>query len=173
MSLESEQEVSGTRGQRNNPVMLRLMVVLLLVGVAALATPASGSGLELPGMGARGRAMGYAMVGVADDWTAILYNPAGLVQITGSRFGAEYGLMIGDVTSTRSLRNLSVGGNPLRGDFIDPTGLEPSSFGEKSVEAIINGGALGYAICKGKLAFGMGAYGSGSGSTEIHDCIGR
>lgn len=118
-------------------------------------------------MGARGRAMGYAMVGVADDWTAVLYNPAGLAQITEPRFGAEYGLMIGGVISTQSLRNLSVGANLMRGDFIIPPLIvdEPSSFGEKSVEALVHGGALGYVRGNGKLAFGIGVYGSGAGSS--------
>jgi long-chain fatty acid transport protein len=143
----------------------RARLSLLLTGALLVVVPAAGSGLESAGIGARGRAMGYAMVAVADDWTAIHYNPAGLVQISGAQFGFEYGVLSGRVHSTASLRNLSVGANPLRGDLVDPIGDEPSSFGEDTVAASVDGGALGYVIGKGKLAFGVGLYASGSGSS--------
>jgi hypothetical protein len=50
------------------------VVATLLLGPTQTARA---SGMESCGPGSRGRAMGYAMVAVADDWTAIQYNPAG------------------------------------------------------------------------------------------------
>ena len=61
-----------------------LTIIVLWGGSAAL-----GSGLESSGIGARSRGMGFAMVGMADDWSVIYYNPAGAAMIDGSVFGGE------------------------------------------------------------------------------------
>ena len=91
---------------------------------------AFGSGLETNGVGARGRSMGFAMVGMADDWSVIHYNPAGAAMVDGRVFGGEYEFFTGGMSSTASLRNLPPGsGDGFRSDFTDPTfGLEPSTF---------------------------------------------
>ncbi|MHC4202310.1 MAG: OmpP1/FadL family transporter [Planctomycetota bacterium] len=139
-------------------------VVSAAAGLLVAATPAAASGLESHGIGARGRGMCSAMVAVADDWTAIHYNPAGLVQIEGRVLGVDYDLFVGAMESTKSLRNLTAGANPMRGDFIDPIGDEPASFNEDSGGATIHSGELGYATSWGRIAFGVGVYGSGSGA---------
>ena len=149
-----------------------LALSVMLVGIAVLlaswsflpVVSAVASGLESSGIGARGRAMGYAMVAVADDWTAIQYNPAGLVQIEGHRFGFTYEFFNGSMECTASLRNLAIGANPARGDFVDPIGDEPTSFSEDTIAAPIHSGTLGYVANWGTLSFGTGLYGSGSGT---------
>ncbi|MHC4253071.1 MAG: OmpP1/FadL family transporter [Planctomycetota bacterium] len=153
-----------TERTKGDGVLPRWLLPLALHSVI-LAVPAAGSGLESPGIGPRGRAMGYAMVAIADDWTAIHYNPAGLVQITGQHFGIEYGLLTGHMASTKSLRNLNVGANPLRGDFVDLIGDEPPSFNEKRVVGEVTGGTLGYVYGSRRLALGVGLYSSGSASS--------
>jgi len=45
------------------------------------------NGLNLNGLGARMVAMGGAFVGLADDFSAVLWNPAGLAQLNASTFG--------------------------------------------------------------------------------------
>lgn len=45
------------------------------------------NGLNLNGLGARAVAMGGAFVGLADDFTAVFWNPAGLAQLKGTTFG--------------------------------------------------------------------------------------
>ncbi|MGD2295034.1 MAG: outer membrane protein transport protein [Candidatus Aminicenantes bacterium] len=45
------------------------------------------NGLNLNGLGARAVAMGGAFVGLADDFSAIFWNPAGLAQLKGTTFG--------------------------------------------------------------------------------------
>jgi len=127
---------------------------------------AFGSGLESNGIGARGRSMGFAMVGMADDWTVIHYNPAGAAMVNGRMFGGEYEFFTGGMSSTASLRNLPPGvGDPWRSDFIDPTGgFEPSSFNKKDLSSDIHFGALGYVSGGKKFAWGIGLYGSGSGT---------
>ena len=150
---------------------MRLFFVVLLIAVEMLVPVrvVEASGLEPYGGGSRGRAMGYAMVAVADDWTASYYNPAGLTQISDRTLGLGYELFIGGMNSTESLRNLklSAGANPMRGDFIVPETLfdEPATFDEKSVGATINAGEFGYTASWDKLAFGVVLYGSGSGTS--------
>jgi len=59
------------------------MGVLLLVGAGVL--PANG--LNLNGVGTKAIAMGGAFIGLADDFSAIYWNPAGLVQIKKPMIG--------------------------------------------------------------------------------------
>ncbi len=79
--------------------LVRLSLVLLLA--AGLTTGLFANGLNLNGFGARAAAMGGAFVGLADDYTAVFWNPAGLALIKMPTFGltgdilmpkAEYGL---------------------------------------------------------------------------------
>jgi hypothetical protein len=51
-----------------------------------------GAFLRLP-LGARPAGMGNAFVGVADDASALYFNPGGLYQIEGSLFGAMYSVL--------------------------------------------------------------------------------
>lgn len=137
------------------------MIIVLWGGSAAL-----GSGLESNGIGARSRSMGFAMVAMADDWSVIYYNPAGAAMVDGRVFGGEYEFFTGGMSSTASLRNLPPGiGDGWRSDFTDPTGgLEPSSFTEKDIGSDIHFGALGYVSAGKRFGWGIGLYGSGSGT---------
>lgn len=67
------------------------------VGLAAVLIVASGlwaNGLNLNGLGARAAAMGGAFVGLADDYTAVFWNPAGLAMIQKPTFGLTGDLLI-------------------------------------------------------------------------------
>ncbi len=77
--------------------LLVFMVFLVLASSLALA-----NGLNLNGFGARAAAMGGAFVGLADDYSAVFWNPAGLAFIGDGAFGlagdaivpkAEYDLL--------------------------------------------------------------------------------
>ena len=58
------------------------LMTLLLIGTAlGLAQNRSGYQLNITGAGARAAGMGGAFIGVADDATAIVWNPAGLTQL--------------------------------------------------------------------------------------------
>ena len=52
------------------------------------------NGLNLNGLGARMVAMGGAFVGLADDFSAVMWNPAGLAQLNASTFGLSGDLII-------------------------------------------------------------------------------
>ncbi len=69
-----------------------LLVVLTLV--VFLSSFGFSNGLNLNGMGARMVAMGGAFIGLADDFTAVMWNPAGLAQLTASTFGLSGDIII-------------------------------------------------------------------------------
>lgn len=75
--------------------------VLLLAAVTVLAVAQSsfGAGFALYEGSARGNALGGAMVGRADDPSALFYNPAGITQLPGIQFmsGATFIMPTTDV----------------------------------------------------------------------------
>ena len=61
-----------------------------LLGFAIVLVLASGlfaNGLNLNGLGARAASMGGAFVGLADDFTAVFWNPAGLALMKRAHTG--------------------------------------------------------------------------------------
>lgn len=108
------------------------------VGLALVLALASGllaNGLNLNGFGARAAAMGGAFVGLADDYTAVFWNPAGLAQLKKPTFG-------------------------LTGTFLVPTSkyaLGP--YAQKTENKVYPAGLLGYFQPIGdRLVVGLGAY---------------
>jgi len=62
-------------------VRIALAAMLLLPSIAAA------NGLNLNGLGTRAQAMGGAYVGIADDFSAVFWNPAGAAGFTRRTFG--------------------------------------------------------------------------------------
>jgi len=123
------------------------------------------SGLESKGIGARSRGLGFAMIAITDEWSSVYYNPASVGMIKENIFGFEYEFFTGSMDSSHSLRNLSLDyANVNRGDFIDFIGDEPNSFNTKNIESDIHFGALGCLFKGEKFSYGIGVYGSGSGT---------
>ena len=58
--------------------MKKIIWTICLITAAAAAPAAYANGLNLNGLGARAVTMGGAFVGLADDYSAIFWNPAGL-----------------------------------------------------------------------------------------------
>jgi len=61
--------------------LMRCGLVLTMVLVTAAAAQQERAIGNFAGVGTRSMAMGGAYVGVADDFTAVFWNPAGLAQI--------------------------------------------------------------------------------------------
>jgi long-chain fatty acid transport protein len=111
------------------------------------------------------------MVAVADDWTAVYYNPAGLALQRGTQFAIGYGFFSGGVRSGDSLRNLPPGAAvPGRGDFVDPIGDEPASFNRNSNDGTVHSLEAGFRGRAGSAGWGVGFFVSGSGS-EWEDTV--
>ncbi|MDI6786121.1 MAG: outer membrane protein transport protein [bacterium] len=101
-------------------------------------------GYESAGLGARGSAMGGAFVGVADEWTAIYWNPAGLAKLKGTKVGVDLYLLNLTNKDPDSVANPTQAGiNEARGDVFFglypnqqvPTINEPSKFNETKTES--------------------------------------
>lgn len=62
--------------------MRKLKVVLILLVIILLQTKIALAGFKYGGVGGRAMAMGGAFTAVADDASALYYNPAGIAQLT-------------------------------------------------------------------------------------------
>jgi long-chain fatty acid transport protein len=109
------------------------------VGLAVILILTSGllgNGLNLNGLGARAASMGGAFVGLAGDFTAVFWNPAGLALMRTRTFG-----LTGDILVPSSKYTLS------------------SSFNMKTNNKYYPAGLLGYFQPIGdRVVVGLGAY---------------
>ena len=88
----------------------RVFLGLTIVGFL-ISVPASPSGFQVMTQGARATGMGLAFTGVADDPTAIFYNPAGL------GWQKHFEIYVGGALLTRTEGEV-VGANPFPGDGV-------------------------------------------------------
>ncbi len=111
----------------------RLVITLALA--ACLTAGLFANGLNLNGFGARAAAMGGAFVGLADDYTAVFWNPAGLALSNQAVFG-------------------------LSGDILIPSAKYTlSSFSMETKSKMYPAGLLGYFQPIGEnVVVGVGAY---------------
>jgi long-chain fatty acid transport protein len=95
-------------------------------------------GYEWFGLGSRASAMGGAFIGLADDWTAAYWNPAGLAQLEGEGAGVNFLSPHPTLKGSNSFANLA-SDNPnianykfTKDMFIDYSGVEPDKFNKTS-----------------------------------------
>ncbi len=65
----------------------RTIVLTFAAALLALTSFAAANGLNLNGLGTRSQAMGGAFVGIADDFSAVFWNPAGAAGFKQTTFG--------------------------------------------------------------------------------------
>lgn len=77
------------------------LLVMVMVGIIGTAQLCFGAGFALYEGSARGNALGGALVGRADDPSALFFNPAGITQLTGTQMmaGATFIMPRTDVTT--------------------------------------------------------------------------
>lgn len=73
---------------------------------ALLAAPVYAGGYEWGGLGTRACSMGGAFIGLADDWTASYWNPAGLAQLKTDGVGADFLYTHPTIRGSNSFANL-------------------------------------------------------------------
>ncbi len=108
---------------------LRCPVRILCIALVSLLLTSSsvfGAGFALYDFSARGNALGGAMVGRADDPSAVALNPAGITQIPGSAFMTTLGFLMprGTVVAT---------GTAMTSDQADRTFVLPSMYYTKQM----------------------------------------
>jgi long-chain fatty acid transport protein len=124
------------------------LVAGLAVAVAALAGAGMGTsgayagGLEGKGIGSRQIGMGSASIGLADDFAALYWNPAGLAFLSGSELAFEFHMILTEQRASGSLKNVDspLTANFLQGDFVKfgaTTEVEPHRFDNNVLPANI------------------------------------
>ncbi|MEW6617843.1 MAG: outer membrane protein transport protein [bacterium] len=104
-----------------------LVVIWGIFWIMAAIPVLHAGGYEFCGLGARAVSMGGAFIGLADDWTAIYWNPAGLATLHKRKAGISIGYPIIKFTDKNSIANGTDG--PF--GFAYPT--EPSRFNKEKV----------------------------------------
>lgn len=150
-------------------VFLGLMSWLVL----AQAVDVLAAAFEGPGVGVRPLTMGGAFIGLADDWTAFVWNPAGLAQLEGK--GAGFSL---DYVPAKASDGNSVANPPATAVNIDQKdiffqfGGEPTQFNKQDVESTVWLPTIGgYTQFKG-VTIGGGVYVPMGYASEWKDTIG-
>lgn len=115
--------------------MNQALIILVLVGMYLLlfADSARGDGMELEGLGARAISMGGAFIGLADDSSAIYWNPAGLAWLKGSRVDFGVYSMSSYLVDRTSMSNVPLDEmHPSKGDsFVKIYPSEPDRFDDE------------------------------------------
>ena len=108
-------------------------IISIILAFCSNSNLAIASGIMLEGLGTRAVSMGGAFIGLADDSSAIYWNPGGLARLKGGKI--EFGVytMQAWATDHNSASNLApIDQNPVEGDFfprIYPS--EPTRFEEE------------------------------------------
>lgn len=113
----------------------------LTVIVMLFAAAAWGNGIALNGVGTRASAMGNAYYGIADDYSALYWNPAGLTDIDGMEINGTFMAVYPKASYKYSQANIDTESTNGFFKYIFPNG------------SFAYDGLLG-----GKMAFGVGAY---------------
>lgn len=157
--------------------MERIIALSVLI-CAVFSVCTYGGGFETAGIGARQMNMGGAAIGLADDWTALYWNPAGLAFLKGSQTGFDIRVSRMAQTADTSLRNVALGGgfNPGLGDFpINPAGgwigVEPSRYDEDAISDNQLRPDIGWYKAFDSFTFGIGLYGSGGLGADWEDTV--
>jgi long-chain fatty acid transport protein len=134
--------------------------LVLLVGGLLVASPASPSGFQVMTQGARATGMGLAFTGVADDPSAVFYNPAGL------GFQEHFSIMIGGSVLGRKKADF-VGADPFPGEGTSGS-VQKQEFVIPNVYAVVP--------LTADLSFGLGVnapYGLGLRWNDPEHWVGR
>ncbi|MFZ5515691.1 MAG: OmpP1/FadL family transporter [Candidatus Zhuqueibacterota bacterium] len=123
--------------------MKRFTSFSTFVIVLFLTTSLFASGVGLTGVGARATALGGAYRGVANDWSAMYWNPAGLSKVQGMHFGFS-------MERIKPTANYTVlGGAPI--PFYRTDELQ-------NVDKTFYIPAAGFVYSTEKFSFGLGVY---------------
>jgi long-subunit fatty acid transport protein len=130
---------------------LGLLLILTLVSVAFFpATETSGAGFATAGIGIKARSMGGAFRGIANDWSAVYYNPAGLAYLKKGELNATLGTYSPQLSYTPNVtgQGTDIGFNQANGLKLYPEeDVWPlPSFAAITVPSWATGWAMGAAL---------------------------
>jgi len=102
--------------------MLRKKIVVFVIAALFVSSIALANGLNLNGFGARAAAMGGAFVGLADDFTSIFWNPAGMALAGKKTFGFTGDVIIPSGTYSMEMFGMTLVDSKTKSN-IYPAGL--------------------------------------------------
>ncbi len=147
-----------------------LMIGLTLLFVGLSSSVCFAGGFETKGLGSRALGMGGAAIGLADDWSAVYWNPAGLAFLKGSGVTFEFQSLWSQQRSSISLRNISAPPpDYLAGDFVKFEQSEPDRFDNKTLSAFIPTPDLGWYSNFGDYTLASGLYATSGGGVSWTD----
>ncbi|MBN2000623.1 outer membrane protein transport protein, partial [candidate division KSB1 bacterium] len=126
--------------------MNSILAMITILGVL-WSTHLFAAGVDLTAIGARAQALGGNYRGVSDDWSAMYWNPAGLVFTSGLKAG--FGLEFASPSATYTAGKSQLGGPFSATKFGKAVENEPLNFVLPS---------LGVYYSNEKYAFGIGAW---------------
>jgi long-chain fatty acid transport protein len=145
---------------------------ILLLALGGMVQRVGAGGFEGPGLGSRATAMGGAFIGVADDWTALYWNPAGLAQLQGTGVGTSIEYLHAKAHDSDGLANavppLSQA-NILRGDAFVQLGNEPARFNGLDSSFGVPLPAVGFYTHAAGFVLAAGSYAPLGFSFEVAD----
>ncbi len=134
--------------------MFRKSCLLACLLIAALtAVSYASNGTQIGTVGARATAMGSNFRGLANDWTAFFYNPAGLAQLKGLTIGGSLGIIM----PRGSYQPYAFPGSPWNGLYTDERIMKEQNFFIPSLAVFYNFGerlTVGVGVA---APFGLGA----------------
>ena len=77
------------------PLKISFILIGLALCLGAIAPAARGSAFSIAELGARAAGMGTAFTSIADDGSALFFNPAGLAFQPGTRFEMDNLVVVG------------------------------------------------------------------------------
>ena len=128
----------------NRLAVLLTLVVILGTAFQCAAQGTSGSQFLGVGMGARAAAMGGAGVSIADDGSALFWNPAGLTQVTGHSFSVSHTEWLSDATYQFAGYSAPFGEKSGVGVAIEQGSIDWDNTGEGVFDAGDFSGVVGY-----------------------------
>lgn len=122
----------------NKAKNLKISVSVLVVIIILIATTnlVYAGAYEWGGLGTRAQSMGGAFIGLANDWTAIYWNPAGLAQLEGNGWGIDFLSPHPIIKDGNSLSNLLPTNMETKyriDTFAQYNGQEPTKFNKDEV----------------------------------------
>jgi len=125
-------------------MLKKVLGVLGVISIVCLSYVSKGwtAAFEGPGVATRPLTMGGAFVGLADDWSAVIWNPAGLTQLKDKGFGLSLDYLPVKGSDGNSVANPPINNmNLAQGDIFFQlpqfTGTESTSFDKKDVESTV------------------------------------
>ena len=121
-------------GRSLNVKRISCFVIFIVFALCSNSNLAIGSGILLEGLGTRAVTMGGAFIGLADDSSAIFWNPGGLARLKGGKMDIGVYTMTTWMKDRNSVSNLyPPEQNPAKGDvFPRVYDSEPSRFDEEN-----------------------------------------